>query len=616
MEEKIEIWQVGNTGLRNPNRIQEGFKAFANSPYVGNLRKENEIDFMNFLNTQGIIQNEDGKDTSGSHARKWRLMFSKNGFIYPQVKKKDGSQEKLGKVDDITPFGRNFLKADTYPAVQECYLRAQSVEQFAMPDGKSYFSPLRWILAIMLELERRTGSSEITRIEFALWGHTTNPSYSVEEVVNNILDLRARRKQAPSKRKFDKKEIEERGKHYNKKANNFKEYSDMNMRYLRISGILQRKGRGMIIVPAKHILAEKLAKSTSNEEPIMVQYKRLCEGAELPTDNMDTAKALLNDLIKQMKGRQILFNINDLPLNTAAEINIARRRLENILSQTDEIQYAKEQCNQWQEIADYMELLIKGGGKRTYDDDNVIEVPKDETPAYLEWILWRASLAIDHMVNKPYEVRGSDAVLKYDKPVYGMFIAVKIDTNTAETFRHGIWYARGDLKQRLDIVPLTLAQYREYFMAMFRTGHANPEKLRELILLCETRRDILNAPGWKAYIGNTVDEKIKRMEKGPLVSKSKELPIVPPGANICHLIYGEGRVVAMDVYFPEAKVKDKKIPYLVGIPDEISLYADGKTILHERYGEGIIRAYVVAFQNEIIPLCFPKVFSEGCVKIL
>ena len=36
MEEKIEIWQVGNTGLRNPNRIQEGFKAFANSPYVGN----------------------------------------------------------------------------------------------------------------------------------------------------------------------------------------------------------------------------------------------------------------------------------------------------------------------------------------------------------------------------------------------------------------------------------------------------------------------------------------------------------------------------------------------------------------------------------------------------
>lgn len=268
MEEKIDIWLVGNTGLRNPNRIQEGFKAFANSPYVGKLRgKENEIGFMNFLNDQGIIQNEAGKDTSGSHARKWRLMFSKNGFIYPQVKKKDGDQDELGQLDDITPFGRAFLKADTYPAVQECYLRALSVEQFAMPDGNSYFSPLRWILAIMLELERRTGSSEIARIEFALWGHTTNPSYSIEKVVDNILDLRIRRKQAPSKRNFDKKEVAERGKHYDKKSDNFLDYSDMNMRYLRISGVLQRKGRGMIIVPAKHILAE----NWQNQHPMKNQ---------------------------------------------------------------------------------------------------------------------------------------------------------------------------------------------------------------------------------------------------------------------------------------------------------------------------------------------------------
>lgn len=656
MEEKIDIWLVGNTGLRNPNRIQEGFKAFANSPYVGKLRgKENEIGFMNFLNDQGIIQNEAGKDTSGSHARKWRLMFSKNGFIYPQVKKKDGDQNELGNLDDITPFGRTFLKADTYPAVQECYLRALSVEQFAMPDGKSYFSPLRWILAVMLELEKRTGSSEIARIEFALWGHTTNPSYSIGEIVDNILDLRARRKQAPSKRNFDKKEVAERGRYYDKKADNFLDYSDMNMRYLRISGVLQRKGRGMIIAPAKHILAEKLAKSTSNEESIMIQYKRLCEGTELPTDNEDTAKVLLNDLMKQMKSRQILFDISDLPLNTATEINIARRRLEDLLSKTDEIQYAKEQCNQWQEIADYMELLIKGGGKHTYDDDNIIEVPKDETPAYLEWILWRASLAIDHMVNKPYEVRGfkldsdflpvsaagggkgdlycefndftiltevtmstssrqeamegepvrrhvSDAVLKYDKPVYGMFIAVKIDTNTAETFRHGIWYARGDVKQRLDIVPLTLAQYREYFMAMFRTGHANPEKLRELILLCETRRDILNAPKWKAYIGAAINEKISRMKQQKGFTEKEKNQVISPGALVYSPIAGKGQVIAIEVSLPNCQTKSAKFPYLNEIPEELSVDSDGRKVNHDRFGEGMIYAYVIAFKNTIISL--------------
>ena len=210
MNEQIDIWLVGNTGLRNPNRIQDGFEVFAGSPFVGNLHgKDNEIGFMNYLNEKGIIQNEDGKDESGSHARKWRLMFAKNGFIYPQVKKKDGKQEELGPLDDITPFGRSFLKADTYPAVQECYLRAMSVEQFVMPDGIHYFSPLRWLLAIMLELEKRTGTSELSRIEFALWGHTTNPSYNLSDVVDRILDLRKRRAAAPAKRPFDKKEIAE-----------------------------------------------------------------------------------------------------------------------------------------------------------------------------------------------------------------------------------------------------------------------------------------------------------------------------------------------------------------------------------------------------------------------
>lgn len=565
MEENIKIWLVGNTGLRNPNRIQEGLAVYAKSAFVGKLHgRDNEIGFMNLLNKEGIIQNESGKDESGSHARKWRLMFAKNGYIYPQVSKKDGNQDDLGAMDEITPFSRTFLKADTFPAVQECFLRAMSVEQFEMPDKTTYFSPLRWMLAIMLELEKRTGSTEMSRIEFALWGHTTNPSYDLSEVVDHILDLRQRRAKAPAKRTFDKNEIKERGKHYDKKADNFLDYSDMNMRYLRISGMFQRKGRGIMIVPAKHLLAEKLAKETATSEPLMEAYKQLCSGAPLPTDNIDIAKTLLEDLKKQMKERHIVYDISDLPLDTPAEINIARQRLEDTLAKTDEIQYANDQCNQWQEIADYMSLLIKGGGKLVYDEDNAIEIPKDETPAYFEWTLWRAALAIDHMVNKPYEVRGfrldsdflpvtaagggkgdlycefedfmiltevtmstssrqeamegepvrrhvSDAVLNYNKPVYGLFLAIRIDTNTAETFRHGIWYAKGDVKQRLDIVPLSLEQFRRHFVSMFEGKQARPEHLRDLILQCETERDNLEAPAWMRYIDDVVTQRVSRL---------------------------------------------------------------------------------------------------------
>ena len=565
MEENIKIWLVGNTGLRNPNRIQEGLAVYAKSAFVGKLHgRDNEIGFMNLLNKEGIIQNESGKDESGSHARKWRLMFAKNGYIYPQVSKKDGNQNDLGAMDDITPFGRTFLKADTFPAVQECFLRAMSVEQFEMPDKTTYFSPLRWMLAIMLELEKRTGSTEMSRIEFALWGHTTNPSYNLSEVVDHILDLRQRRAKASAKRTFDKNENKDRGKHYDKKADNFLDYSDMNMRYLRISGMFQRKGRGIMIIPAKHLLAEKLAKSTATSEPLMEAYKKLCSGAPLPTDNIDVAKTLLEDLKKQMKKRHIVYDISDLSLDTSAEINIARQRLEDTLAKTNEIQYANDQCNQWKEIADYMSLLIKGGGKLVYDEDNAIEIPKDETPAYFEWTLWRAALAIDHMINKPYEVRGfrldsdflpvtaagggkgdlycefedfmiltevtmstssrqeamegepvrrhvSDAILNYDKPVYGLFLAIKIDTNTAETFRHGIWYAKGDVKQRLDIVPLSLEQFRRHFVSMFEGKQARPEHLRDLILQCETERDNLEAPAWMRYIDDVVTQRVSRL---------------------------------------------------------------------------------------------------------
>ena len=225
-------------------------------------------------------------------------------------------------------------------------------------------------------------------------------------MVDHILDLRERRKNAPAKRPFDRQEIAERGKHYDKKSDNFLDYCDMNMRYLRISGVLQRKGRGLIIAPSKHVIAEALAKSTLSTAPIVSDFKSLTNGAPLPTDNFEVAKKVLEDLKTQMKNRHIVFDISDLPLTSSAEVNIARRRLEEILSQTDEENYAAEQKDKWQEISDYMTLLIKGGGKKEYDDDYVIEVPKDETPAYLEWVLWRAALAIDHLVNKPYQVRG------------------------------------------------------------------------------------------------------------------------------------------------------------------------------------------------------------------
>lgn len=83
-------------------------------------------------------------------------------------------------------------------------MRALSVEQYPIHNGIGYYSPFRWILAILIELKNRNEEAYLSRIEFALWGQTTNPSYDINFVVASILDLRARRKKPPQNERLIK----------------------------------------------------------------------------------------------------------------------------------------------------------------------------------------------------------------------------------------------------------------------------------------------------------------------------------------------------------------------------------------------------------------------------
>ena len=219
------------------------------------------------------------------------------------------------------------------------------------------------------------------------------------------------------------------------------------------------------------------------------------------------------------------------------------------------------------------------------------------------------------MEGEPVRRHVSDAVLKYEKPVYGMFIAVKIDTNTAETFRHGIWYAKGDMKQHLDIVPLTLEQFQKYFVAMFEGKQAKPEHLRDLILECETKRDILDAPDWKQHINTVVTERAHEVRTGIKRTDVADAPMVPPGAMVRHVAFGVGQVVGLMASFPGYQAKTMEVPYLRGLPDEISMEADGKTLHHERFGEGSVYAYIIVFDKMIMPMSYPSSFSDSSLSI-
>ena len=568
-------WHLGNTTVRSPFRLRDGLVALSTSSLQGNLRgREQEIALRDLLGGHGIVKL--GSDDTFSVGRKWRSALNKLGFLYPEVSLASGiTQSELGPVDMITPNGWRLIRADTVPAMQECFLRALAACYIPSPLEKEYsfsvFSPLRHTLAVMLELERKTGESRLNFIEMALIVQLTSSDNPMEVIVSQVLALRADRLVATNKRHFDRDGLSivavqnpyAPDTFY--KPQTFNDYADTNLRYLKATGLVQSKGRGISLVPEKHLFVETLVQDTTIPDSVSNYFVTLCNGAALPTDHQDSALIVLNDLLQQLQRRGIPFCIAGKPTNTPADIAIIRFQIESLLSDRNEEEYAMRQSMEWEEIAAYMELIINRRNKKTLANGEEIVVPQSEAPAYFEWVLWRAFLAINSLNNKPYEARrfkidqdllpvgtapggGPDLIFEFSdfvivvevtltdysrqeavegesvrrhvadlvtryheqsgKPVYGLFIANRIDSNTAETFRIGIWFTRSDDKMQLDIIPFTLVQFKEVFEALFTTNRVDVRLIRELLDHCGALRPHHEAPAWKREIERCISHQI------------------------------------------------------------------------------------------------------------
>lgn len=562
-------WHLGNTTVRSPFRLRDGLVALSTSSLQGNLRgQEQEIAFRRLLGEHGIV--ELGDDETYSVGRKWRSALNKLGFLYPEVPTSIGiPQNEVGPIDMITPNGWRLIRAETVPAMQECFLRALAAHYIPSALEKKFdfsvFSPLRHTLAVMLELERQACESRLNFVEMALVVQMTNSDDVLPEIVAKVLELRTRRLAAPNKRKFDGQERDAAAAIHKYVAGTFNDYADTNLRYLKATGLVQSKGRGLSLVPEKHVFIEKLVQDTGIPDSDRTYFITLCQGATLPTDNKDSALAVLDDLLQQLYKRGIPFDATGKPTNTPADIAIIRHQIEELLSEQNEEEYATRQAAEWVEIVGYMELIISRKGRKTLANGEDIEMPQAEAPAYFEWILWRAFLAINSLANKPYEARrfkidqdflpvgtapgnGPDLIFEFDdfvivvevtltdnsrqeaaegepvrrhvadlvsyygdqsgKPVYGLFIANRIDSNTAETFRNGVWFTRADDKLRLDIIPITLEQFKAFFEALFTSRRVDVSLIRELLDLCGGLRQNYEAPGWKREIELTIQQRI------------------------------------------------------------------------------------------------------------
>lgn len=430
------------------------------------------------------------------------------------------------------------------------------------------FSPLKYVIDLLFEVSAQGAEKTLSFEEYALYVQTSSPDDGVHQVAANIIDFRQRRKASKGNiREFDRASYKQvvlkdsaslTPEQIKTKAQTLDDYADLSLRYLKATGLFKSKGRGIVLAPIKEEQTQLIHETNYNLLADADYLLNLWNGAKLPTDDLPAEEKVVRDLmnkVQAMGGTITLLRPND-------DISQKRHSLEQQLSRLEEEVYAYNQADQLDEIAGWLEALAKNGSITTATGER-ITVPKGEAPAYFEWATWRAFLAINSLNNKPWEARrfqidqdflpvgtapgnGPDMIFEFDdciivvevtlttssrqeaaegepvrrhvaryaeeqinngKKVYGLFLAVTIDSNTANTFRIGEWYLKDDSKLFLQIVPMRLDDFHKLFVSGKNRLSEMAGILKVVIEQCRTQAKE-EAPAWKRVISEVVQNNL------------------------------------------------------------------------------------------------------------
>ncbi len=561
-------WLFGNTTVRSPFRLRDGLIAIKDAGLEGRLSgQENELRLCEVLDERDVIS-WSKTDVTYSIGRKWRAAMTQLGFLYPSG---------VDNAFAISANGKRLMESESVAAWNECFLRSLAAYQIPSEKESDYdftpFSPLQYVLNILLNLSGEDSSGYLSPMEIAIIIQFSSPDTPLNETIENIRRLRIERKSVLSKRSFDSAKRREASESLGYAESTFADYSDVNIRYLKATGLVLAKGRGIAIAPQKLSLIKALVADEYQPKAGIDYINALCDGAKLPVDDKDKAILILRDSVSMLADEGYDYDLSQVDLESDAAVANARHEVDDRLFQARESIFARNQSKEVDEIISYIDMLLNYTSSRrtqtkVLSNGKEITLPNGEGPAYLEWMIWRAFLAVNSLRNHPWDSRrfkidqdflpigtapgrGSDIIFEFDefflivevtltsssrqeaaegepvrrhmaqyaesyadsgKDVYGLFIAVAIDTNTANTFKLGEWYRSDDSKLALQIVPMTLSSFRE----LLDSVECNPgrllEVLRTLLLECRAHSN-KDAVEWKKFIGNKVSEtsvKLKR----------------------------------------------------------------------------------------------------------
>jgi len=390
------------------------------------------------------------------------------------------------------------------------------------------------------------------------------------QVGDEIVKDRQGRVNAANKKKYDSGAIEQLRLQEQKPlaASTYLDYGDMNLRWLKATGLFSQRGRGIGFSEHRRPLITQLQHFIQPESVTVNYWRRLTGGVALPIDDLVLAKENLVDLLGEAKFRDIPVSFEIPNIATASDAATIRHDLEEAIATYDEIAFAKQQVDEWENIAKYL-AAMKGGKVQLKDsDDETVTIPSGEAPAYLEWAVWRAFLAINKLKNPPSKSRGfkvdrdffpvgnapggtPDLVLEFDefilvvevtlstsfrqeategtsvrnhvfrvgqeystttkKPVYGLFLAPTLDPNTLSQFKLGTYLTDED-EFRIDVVPMTIGQFVDLFETMFASQSVDNILIHQLVTECISYRDTSQkVRQWQESITSTVDRMLAHL---------------------------------------------------------------------------------------------------------
>jgi hypothetical protein len=566
-------WNIGNTTVRNPARIQAGLQLLA-SEFSGNLHGPvQEAYFWDRLTEAGIVKSQPKKEPA-LDGRKWRSCFCKLGFITDKDYSGIGEQkitladlqrsglDITGKPYEITPIGRRLAEATTLAAIEDIFFRQLLRLEIPSPtenEKRDKIKPLVLVLQVLYGLHQ-SGADGLNKSETAIFLQTATHHQGIQVRVKRILEHREAREQIQGKvkkRAFDRTTLENQRQSHHPRPDSLLDYADTTFRYCRLPGLLTLQGSRLVIRPEKMGIVERVLEHEpdfiTDSDPLdyLIDFYT---GTRIPTDDAAVAQQQIEQYEAELQRYGVVPIVQSSQTTDTQTLQGQRYELEAQFRLVKEQQFADLHASD-KHIIDDIITYLQAVTERNPDS----ELGIDDKSAYLEWVVWRALLTLNHLELPPHQTRHfemdgdlrpvgnapsrrADIVMSYrdfrlvtevtllessrqyaaegepvirhvydvmkshpDTKVYGLFIAPKIEINTLDHFQTGTWIDPNfpDEKVKVNVVPLTIKQLI-HCLRQIEPGRHTPDDLRQMLDACLDGRESRKPAEWQAYIDHTV----------------------------------------------------------------------------------------------------------------